>query len=303
MSYRVPPTSLLKRNHLTNLSTLPTPITQSWEFSIPIPYWILRFFHIEGGLLITFRVTISANRTDKVNNSFVLNVTFRQQSERSLPPRTIKESEIVFGYLWPNLYYQIDKNLINHTLSEGSSYSGSITLVDPETPELTEVQLPPPPIPEIPELPGIAELNHRTEILQRIEDHNRRVRELPLTPEERFESLLARIWSGENLDQLAFSEGNITYRQLWRIDQLANPQFYTETSLLEDTDYKPPCVKDTEHPGEEEEEEEERPLPIPGPLGTHSRIPPSEPNSPDSSQERLRESLDTHLGMIINEIF
>ena len=48
----------IKRIILPNLSKLPTPITQSWEFTIPIPHWILHFFHIEGGLLITFKITI-----------------------------------------------------------------------------------------------------------------------------------------------------------------------------------------------------------------------------------------------------
>ena len=164
----------------------------------------------------------------------------------------IEESEIVFGYLWPNQYYKIDENLIVHTLSGGSSHTWSITLVDPKTPKLTEVQLPPSPI------PGITDFNCRTEALcQRIEDHNHQIRELPLTPEQQLKFILTWIWSRENLDQLAFLEGNITYWQLWRIDQLANPQFYTEASLLEDTDYEPPHIEEAEPQGEEEEEEEE----------------------------------------------
>ena len=216
----------------------------------------------------------------------------------------IEESEIVFGYLWPNLYYQIDENLIVCTPSEGSTNSGSITPVDPKTPELAEVQLPPPPIPEIPELPGIAKFNHRTEALhQRVKDHNHWIRELPLTPERRFEDILEQIQSGVNLDELVFSEGTITFQQLRRIDQGANPQCYTEASLLEDGDYELPQVEETETQEGEEEEEEERPLPIPGPSGIHSRILPSEPNSPNSSKVRLRTSLDEHLGMIIEETF
>ena len=79
-----------------------------------------------------------------------------------------------------------------------------------------------------------------------------------------------------NLDEIAFTEGNITYHQLWRIDQSANPQFYSEASQLEDTNYKPPHFQDIQSKGEEEEEveeEEERPLPIPDPLGTHLEMP------------------------------
>ena len=43
----------LNKNRLTNLSTLPHPISQTWELTIPIPHWILAFFHIEGGLSIS----------------------------------------------------------------------------------------------------------------------------------------------------------------------------------------------------------------------------------------------------------
>ena len=142
----------------------------------------------------------------------------------NLPPHLIEESEIVFGFLWPNQYYQIDEDLIVHTPSEGSTNSGSITPVDPETPELHEVPLPPAPIPEIPEIPGIAEFNRRTEALcQRVEAFNGRIRERPLTPEARVDSILERVRAGINLDELAFSEGSLTYRNLRRIDQLTNP--------------------------------------------------------------------------------
>ena len=42
---------------------MPHPISQTWELTISIPHWILAFFHIEGGLLITFEVTVSAHQT------------------------------------------------------------------------------------------------------------------------------------------------------------------------------------------------------------------------------------------------
>ena len=218
----------------------------------------------------------------------------------------IEESEIVFGYLWPNPYYEIDENLIVCTQSEGSTNSGSITLVDPKTPELQEVQLPPPPIPEILEIPGITEFNCRTEALhQRVEDHNHWIRELPLTPKARLDTILERVRAGIDLDELAFLEGSLTYRNLRQIDQLTNPQYYSSVSLQEDADYQPPRIEEPEPLGEEEEaeEEEECPLHIPDPSGTHSRILPSEHNSEDLSEERLRTSLDEHLGMIINKTF
>ena len=118
--------------------------------------------------------------------------------------------------------------------------------------------------------------------------------------------LLVHIWSGRDLDEVAFEEGNITYCQLWRIDQSSNPHLYTEASLLEDAAYQPPGYQDSQDKGEaveEVEEEELPPLPIPGPSGIQSMIPPSEHNSPGSSLERLRDSLDEHLGTIIEAMF
>ena len=110
---------------------------------------------------------------------------------------------------------------------------------------------------------------------------------------------------GIDLDELAFSEGSLTYRNLRWIDQLTNPHYYSSTSLQEDADYQPPRVEDPEPLGEEEEveEEEDRPLHIPDPTGFPSRILPSEHNSEDLSEDRLRTSLDTHLGTIIDETF
>ena len=217
-----------------------------------------------------------------------------------------KIQKLYLGICGP-IYYEIDKNLIICTPSEGSTHTGFITPVNPVTPELHEVQLPPSSIPEIPALPGITKFTHRTEALrQRVKEHNHWIRELPLNPEERLESNLTRIRSRVDLDEVAFSQDNITYRQHQRIDQATNPGLYTKVSLLEDADYQPPRIEEPEPLGEEEEveeEEEQCPLQIPDPTGIPSRIQPSELNSPDSLLERLRESLDTHLGTIIDETF
>ena len=86
-----------------------------------------------------------------------------------------------------------------------------------------------------------------------------------MTPRQRLAALLAHIQSGVNLDELAFAEGNITYRQLQRIDQQSNPHLYTEASLQEDTVYQPPRYQDNQEEGEAEEEvevEEQQPLPV-----------------------------------------
>ena len=102
--------------------------------------------------------------------------------------------------------------MIVRTLSEGSCNTGSLTPVDPELPELHKVQLPPLPIPRILELPGIAEFNRRTEALhQRVENFNNRIRERPLTPEARVDTILERVRAGIDLDELAFLEGSLTY--------------------------------------------------------------------------------------------
>ena len=118
--------------------------------------------------MITFQITITAHWTAEEFNSFTAGIFFRQRTERSLPPQSIEESRIVFGYLWPNLYYQIEEDLIVHTPSRGSivtgvTTSGTITLVDPPSPpeELHKVPLPPDPLPELPGLPEVSEFNQR----------------------------------------------------------------------------------------------------------------------------------------------
>ena len=127
-----------QRNRLTNLSKLPTPITQSWVFTIPIPFWITRAFHIEEGLSITFQISISLHHIGEEFNSFTIGIVFRRRTEKSLPPSFIEESRITFGYLWPNLYHQIEEDLIVCTPSRGSAVTGVTTLgtttpVDPLT--------------------------------------------------------------------------------------------------------------------------------------------------------------------------
>ena len=69
--------------------------------------------------------------------------------------------------------------------------------------------------PELPELPGITDYNQWVEALQqRIKEHNRHLRELPLTVGQRVEDLLTQIQSVINLDEITFTEGSIRYRHL-----------------------------------------------------------------------------------------
>ena len=123
--------------------------------------------------MITFQVTISAYQMVEEYNSFTIGIVFRQRTERSLPPHVIEDSRIVFVYLWPNLYYQIEEDLIVRTPSRGSivtgvTTSGTTTPVDPLSPpaELQEVPLPPAPLPELPDLPGISYFNCKVEELR-----------------------------------------------------------------------------------------------------------------------------------------
>ena len=141
------------------------PITQSWEITIPIPFWITNFFHVERGLLITLEITILAHREIEEFNSFIIEIVFRWRTEGTLDPHAIEDSRIVFGYLWPNCFYQIPEEELPHTPSRVSlatevTASGFTTQVDPpSSPEsLREVPLPEQ-IEELPELPGIANYN------------------------------------------------------------------------------------------------------------------------------------------------
>ena len=128
------------------------------------------------------------------------------------------------GYQWPNLYHQIEEDLIVRTPSRSSSVtgvrtSGTTTPVDPPSEEVEEqvheIPLPPDPLPEIEGLPSVSDINRRTEEhRQRIEAHNQSLQEQPLTPRQRLAALLAHIRSRVNLDEVAFAEGNITYRNL-----------------------------------------------------------------------------------------
>ena len=160
------------QNCLTKLSKTPQPITQAWELTIPIPFWVLAFFHIERGLLITFEITILAHREVEEDNSFSIEIYFRRVIKGTLIPQTIEESRIVFGYLWPNPYYQTPEEETAHAPSRVSLATGvmasGFSLPEPSPSpqeELREVPLPPPILPKLPELPGIADYNQRVEAL------------------------------------------------------------------------------------------------------------------------------------------
>ena len=288
---------------------MPQPITQAWELTIPIPWWILDFFHIERGLLITLETRISAHREDEEDNSFFIEIYFWRTIAGTLIPLTIENLSIVLGYLWPNPYYQIPETETacapsRVSLEQGELPTGfSSPAPSPSPEELTEVPQPPPELPKLPGLPGTVELNQRVANLrQRIKDQNRRTRELGLTAEQWLDTVLTHVRSGINLDKPAFAEGNITFRQLRNINRNKNPQFYSESSQHADDNYKPPRHEELDSQDEDEEEGvEEIPLPIPDRTRINSPIPFSEQGSSKPSSNSTRDLLERHLGTTIEE--
>ena len=71
--------------------------------------------------MITFEVTILAYQEEEEFNTFSIEIIFRWRTEVYIP-HLIKESRIIFGYLWPNPYYQISEE--NHALSSFSHTTG-----------------------------------------------------------------------------------------------------------------------------------------------------------------------------------
>ena len=295
---------------------MPQPITQAWELTIPIPWWILDFFHIERGLLITLETRISAHWEDEKDNSFFIEIYFQRIVTGTQIPQTIKNSSIVLRYLWPNAYYQIPETETAWAPSRVSLELGelptgfSLPAPSPSPPEeLREVPQPPPKLPKLPGNPGTIKFNRRVaDLRQRIEAQNQRTRELGPTAEQWLDTVLTRIQSGINLDKPAFAEGNITFRQLRNIDQNENPQFYLESSQHMDDNYEPPRHEESDSQDEDEEEgEEETPLPIPDQTRINLLIPSLEQGSSEPSSSSTRDLLERHLGttidMLIEETF
>ena len=109
---------------------------------------------------------------------------------------------------------------------------------------------------------------------------------------------------GINLNEPAFAEGNITFHQLRNINHNENPQFYSELSQHVDDNYRPTHLDELDNQAEDEEEgEEEIPLPIPDQTGTNFLTLFSEQDLSERFSNSTRESLERHLGTIIEETF
>ena len=215
--------TLLHKNCLTNLSTMPHPITRTWEFSISIPHLILALFHIKGGLIIKFEVTILAHQTEDFYNTFCIEISFGQYLN-SLYLHQIEEWRIVLGYLWPNCYYQVVEEEIicvpsRVSLATGITASGDSTYTDtPPLPSISEI---------LPQAVLSVPPNHFTSGLWVPSELLSQSRLLnfnwpPFAADLTVDQVLAQIRSGVNLNQLVFREGNITYWNLQNIDRNAN---------------------------------------------------------------------------------
>ena len=225
---------------------------------IPIPNWILTFFHIDGGLLVRIKVSILAHNPEDINNIFGIEVSFVWYSHIPFPQH-IEESRIVFRYLWPNHFYQEDPERAHHTLSRVSLAIG-VTASENST-QFNTPELPSSPEPIVPP-------NHFTSGLNIQSTSSSQSR--PPAADLTIEQIFAQIQSGVDLDQLTFQEWNITFHNLWNTDCNANPQFYNESSNTVDNNFEQTFHKELEN----EEEEGLHPLPILGPsLTQESELP------------------------------
>ena len=142
-----------------------------------------------------------AHRETEEDNSFSIEIYFRRVVEGTLIPQTIKDLRIVFGYMWPNPYYQTPETETACTpsrvsLDEEELPTGFSTPAPspPLSEELREVPPPPPKLPELPKLPGIPEFNQRVRALrQRVKSQNQRIGELGLTAGQWLDTVLTHV--------------------------------------------------------------------------------------------------------------
>ena len=159
---------------------------------------------------------ISAHREMEEDNSFSIEIYFRRVIKGTQIPQTIEDSRIVFGYLWPNPYYQAPETETARapsrvSLEEGELPTGFSSPAPSPSPTEELQEVPPPP----PELPGVPEFNQRVRALQQqVKAQNQRTRELSLTAGQWLDTVLTHVRLGINLDEPAFAEGNITFHQL-----------------------------------------------------------------------------------------
>ena len=67
------------------------------------------------------------------------------------------------------------------------------------------------------------------------------------------QQILQQIWSGTDLDHIAFVEGGITFWNLQDIDRIENPQFYNDSPNAAGENSLSAFDRETENKGEEEQ--------------------------------------------------
>ena len=108
-----------------------------------------------------------AHREEEQDNSFSIEIFFQRVIEGTQIPQTIKDLRIIFGYLWPNPYYQTPETQTACAPSRVSLELGELptgfSSPAPSSPPTEELQVVPPPPPKLPELdlPGGPEFNQR----------------------------------------------------------------------------------------------------------------------------------------------
>ena len=235
----------LHKNCLPNISTLPPPIMRTWEVTFPIPDWLLGFFHIPHGLVVTIEVHLSTYKSDKKNNSFYIEFYFTRHQETD-QPCWVKLVILTLVISWPNPFYQENPERAAHTPSHTSIASDN-TFGSVESTGEEPLQLVPPEYRTLSPHPPC----FQPEIVLPVPLFTQ-----AMSNTVSIQEILQRIWSGWDLDQVAFKKGRIMFWNLRDINRSDNPQFYSNSSDTVDEDSPTRFHKDRENEGEEEPQEE-----------------------------------------------
>ena len=267
------PLHCFNKNCLTNLSKLPPqPITRIWEFHFSIPPWILEAFGITPGIFLEVEFFLCRDDPDREENSIVITIWLNRVVDlnNSDQPNTVELITLNFRFSWPNQYHVPDeeyhRNLAPSTVSKGSSDTFANTNWSPGSPVPQYNSLSP--CPPCFQSAEEEQQNQNIEItpLKIINWVNERIDWACSIAEELVQTIY---WvhqsQGTEFNQTAFREGGLTYCQLQQIDQINNPNLYSDTT---DTAVVGPSTQFQEdeqyQEGEEQEEHlEEQPLPHP----------------------------------------
>ena len=232
------PSHCFYKNHLTNLSKLPHPITQTWEFWFPIPPLILQVFGLLPGVLLDIEIFICRDQPEREENSVAISIWLNQVTTLTdgEQPHFIESSILNFKFTWPNPHHipheEYQENLRATSVSEGSdTFANTERSPGPSSlaPHFNSLS------PHPPHFQSVEEDQQNTEIDQMISDTlwlvNKRITRGRSIAEELLKTLnRVRQSQGTDLDQFTFREGGLTYRQLQQIDRINNLNLYSEAT-------------------------------------------------------------------------